>query len=220
VKNLDLGKAEILHCVQDDNSVFRRTMQCIISLMFPAIFLDRDGVIIENRSNYVLKWEDVAIFGQALTALAAIHSSAYKIVMVTNQSAVGRGIITLESVREINKRLVKIIEQTGGRIDGVYVCPHAPQDHCECRKPKPGLLLQAAEDHELDLSRSILIGDTLSDVMAGQAAGVGRTVLVRTGLGAGQEFSTKAKEMKSFLIYDTLEEALWELVGDSSLRSE
>jgi D-glycero-D-manno-heptose 1,7-bisphosphate phosphatase len=188
--------------------------------MHPAIFLDRDGVIIENRANYVRGWEDVAIFGQALTALAEIHSSAYKIVMVTNQSAVGRGIISLETVREINKRLGKIIEQTGGRIDGVYVCPHAPGDHCDCRKPKPGLLLQAAEAHDLDLSRSILIGDTLGDVMAGQAAGVGQTVLVRTGLGAGQEFSPKARELKPFLIFDTLEEALSELVGDSSLRSE
>jgi D-glycero-D-manno-heptose 1,7-bisphosphate phosphatase len=188
--------------------------------MFPAIFLDRDGVIIENRANYVRRWEDVAIFGQALMALAGIHSSAYKIVMVTNQSAVGRGIISLETVREINKRLVRIIQQTGGRIDGVYVCPHAPEDRCDCRKPRPGLLLQAAEDHDLDLSRSILIGDTLGDVMAGQAAGVGQTVLVRTGLGAGQEFSTKAKDLKPFLVYDTLDEAFSELVGDSSLRSE
>ncbi|MEJ2304428.1 MAG: HAD family hydrolase, partial [Anaerolineales bacterium] len=198
----------------------RDTAECIIYFMFPAIFLYRDGVIIENRSNYVRRWEDVAIFGQALTALAGIHSSAYRIVMVTNQSAVGRGIISLETVGEINERLVRIIEQTGGRIGGVYVCPHAPGDRCECRKPKPGLLLQAAEAHDLDLGRSILIGDTLSDVMAGQAAGVGQTVLVRTGLGAGQEFSTKAKDLKPFLIYDTLEEALAELVRDSSLRSE
>jgi D-glycero-D-manno-heptose 1,7-bisphosphate phosphatase len=181
--------------------------------MHPAIFLDRDGVIIENRANYVRRWEDVAIYGQALTALAAIHSSAYKVIVVTNQSAVGRGIISLETVGEINNRLARIIEQTGGRIDGVYVCPHAPQDRCECRKPKPGLLLEAAEAQDLDLSRSILIGDTLNDLMAGQSAGLGQTILVRTGLGAQQEFSTKAKDLKPFLVYDTLDEALSELVG-------
>ena len=190
----------------------RPSVECIILFMFPAIFLDRDGVIIENRSNYVRRWEDVAIFGQALTALAGMNSSAYKIIMVTNQSAVGRGIITLETVREINNRLLRIIELTGGRIDGVYVCPHAPGDHCECRKPKPGLLLQAAEAHKLDFSHSILIGDTLSDLMAGQAAGLRQTVLVRTGLGAQQEFSTKAGDLKPFIIYDTLEEALSDLV--------
>lgn len=180
--------------------------------MFPAIFLDRDGVIIENRSNYVRRWEDVAIYGQALTALSEINSSPYKIVMVTNQSAVGRGIISPGTVREINARLVRIIGQTGGRIDGVYVCPHAPEEHCECRKPKPGLLFQAAEAQNLDFNHSILIGDTLGDLMAGQAAGTRQTVLVRTGLGAEQETSRKARELKPFLIYDTLADALSDLV--------
>ncbi|MGD8753270.1 MAG: HAD family hydrolase [Anaerolineales bacterium] len=181
--------------------------------MYPAIFLDRDGVIIENRSNYVRRWEDVAIFGQALTALAQVKSSPHKIVIVTNQSAVGRGIIPLETVLEINDRLVKIIKQTGGRIDGVYVCPHAPQDLCACRKPKPGLLLQAADELSLDLSRSILIGDALSDILAGQAAGVQQTALVRTGLGVEQAVMAKTKNLKPFPIYATLEEALSELIN-------
>lgn len=180
--------------------------------MYPAIFLDRDGVIIENRTNYVREWGDVAIYGQALTALAGINSSPYKIVVVTNQSAVGRGIITLEAVREINERLVQIIEQTGGRIDGVYVCPHAPQDGCACRKPKPGLLLQAAEELSLDLSRSILIGDALSDILAGQAAGVRQTALVRTGLGTEQVASATADTLQQLPVYDTLTAALSEIL--------
>lgn len=181
-------------------------------IMYPAIFLDRDGVIIENRTNYVREWGDVAIYGQALTALAGINSSPYKIVVVTNQSAVGRGIITLEAVREINERLVQIIEQTGGRIDGVYVCPHAPQDGCACRKPKPGLLLQAAEELSLDLSRSILIGDALSDILAGQAAGVRQTALVRTGLGTEQVASATADTLQQLPVYDTLTAALSEIL--------
>ena len=180
--------------------------------MFPAIFLDRDGVIIENRSGYVRSWDDVAIFGQALTALARINSSPYKIIVVTNQSAVGRGIISLEIVWEVNNHLVKIIEQTGGRINGIFICPHAPQDQCECRKPKPGLILQAAGSHNLDLSRSIMIGDTLSDIMAAQAAGVNQTALVRTGLGAEQAIHSQSKALKQFLNYATLEQALTELV--------
>jgi D-glycero-D-manno-heptose 1,7-bisphosphate phosphatase len=182
--------------------------------MYPAIFLDRDGVIIENRANYVRGWEDVAIYGQALTGLAQIKSSAHKIVIVTNQSAVGRGIIPVETVWEINNQLVKIIEQTGGRVDGVYVCPHAPQDKCTCRKPEPGLLLQAAEELSLDLSRSILIGDALSDILAGQAAGVRQAALVRTGLGAEQAASAQASTfLQQLLIYDTLLEALAELLN-------
>lgn len=180
--------------------------------MFPAIFLDRDGVIIENRSNYVRSWDDVAIFGQALTALARINSSLYKIIVVTNQSAVGRGIISLETALEINNRLLKVIKQTGGRIDGIFMCPHAPQDNCECRKPKPGLILQAAESHNLDLSQSILIGDALSDIMAAQASGVNQTALVQTGLGGEQEIPAQSKALEKLLTYDTLDQALTALV--------
>lgn len=180
--------------------------------MEPAIFLDRDGVIIENRSSYVRSWADVAIFGQALTSLAQINSCPYKIIIVTNQSVIGRGLIRLETAWKINNQLVKIIEQTGGRIDGVFMCPHAPEDQCECRKPKPGLLFQAAEVLSLDLSRSIMIGDTLSDIQAGQAAGVHRTAILRTGLGTKQVSSVKTESINSILIYDTLEEALFDLI--------
>src|SRR4030067_60755 len=108
----------------------------IIPIIQPAIFLDRDGVLIENRSSYVLRWEDVEIYPQALAALAQASSSSYKIILITNQSAVGRAIIELETALEINLRLVQKIEETGGRIDGVFMCPHKPEDHCECRKPK------------------------------------------------------------------------------------
>lgn len=180
--------------------------------MYPAIFLDRDGVIIENRSEYVRSWDDVAIFGQALTALARIKSSPYKIIVVTNQSAVGRGIISLEAVHEVNIRLVRVIEQTGGRIDGIYICPHAPKDNCDCRKPKPGLVLQATDDLSLDLKDSILIGDTLSDVKAGQSAGVNKTALVRTGLGNEQVTTKSSRMLKPFSIYKTLADALAGLV--------
>jgi D-glycero-D-manno-heptose 1,7-bisphosphate phosphatase len=104
----------------------------------PAIFLDRDGVLIENRPSYVRGWEDVHIFHQALAALVRISTAPYKIVLVTNQSAVGRGLISSEVAWAINRRLVSVIEDAGGRIDGVFMCPHAPQDRCACRKPKPG----------------------------------------------------------------------------------
>jgi D-glycero-D-manno-heptose 1,7-bisphosphate phosphatase len=181
--------------------------------MFPAIFLDRDGVIIENRSRYVRGWDDVAIFGQALTALARIKSSPYQIIIVTNQSAIGRGIISLETALNINHRLLKVINETGGRIDGVFMCPHAPEDHCDCRKPKPGLILQAAESHNLDLSRSILIGDALSDIMAADAAGISHKVLVRTGLGGEQVIDAESEVLWQLRIYDTLERALTELVS-------
>lgn len=180
----------------------------IIASMHPAIFLDRDGVIIENRPNYVRRWEDVLFYPQALQALAGARGSPYKIVIVTNQSAVGRGMISLETAHEINRRVIETIEAHGGRIDGSFICPHAPQDDCDCRKPKPGLFRQAAEALSLDLGQSYLIGDALSDLLSGQAAGLRQTILVRTGRGAAQEALPKPQELKPFLTFDTLSQAL------------
>jgi D-glycero-D-manno-heptose 1,7-bisphosphate phosphatase len=176
--------------------------------MYPAIFLDRDGVIIENLPNYVRSWEDVKLIPGALEALACASISPYKIIIVTNQSAVGRGIINLEQAWEINHRLERRIVQAGGRVDGIYMCPHAPEENCSCRKPKPGLLLQAAEELSLDLSRSILIGDAISDLLAGQAAGLGNTVLLRSGRGRKQETLKRPTGLRPFLIYENLAEAL------------
>lgn len=155
--------------------------------MATAIFLDRDGVIIENRSDYVRAWSDVFIFPQALEALALLSTLPSKIIVVTNQSAVGRGIIDLETVHQINQRLLDIIVQNSGRVDGFYICPHLPSDRCTCRKPEPGLILQAARQFQVDLSKSILVGDSLSDIQAAQNAGIKNTFLVRTGRGVEQE---------------------------------
>jgi D-glycero-D-manno-heptose 1,7-bisphosphate phosphatase len=174
----------------------------------PALFLDRDGVIIENCSNYVRSWADVDIYPQALQALVAFRERPYQIIMVTNQSVVGRGHLSLAEAEAINKRLVEVIEAAGGRVDAVLMCPHAPADACECRKPKPGLLLQAAEALSLDLGRSVMIGDALSDVQAGRAAGVGQSILVLTGRGAEQAVLPEAEALRPIPIYASLADAL------------
>lgn len=177
--------------------------------MVPALFLDRDGVIIENREQYVRKWSDVAFIPGALQALASVKTSRFKIILVTNQSAIGRGIITASLAQEINQRMCQIIEQAGGRIDAVYVCPHTPSDRCACRKPQPGLLLNAARDLAIDLNRSILIGDALEDLLAGQNAGLERTILVLTGRGSDQLKRADAPpSLKPYAVSPTLSEAL------------
>lgn len=180
--------------------------------MKPALFLDRDGVLIENRANYVRAWSDVAIYPQAIESLIRIKSTVHKIIIITNQSAVGRGLISQEIAQEINSRLIEEIQSAGGRIDGVFMCPHAPHEKCTCRKPQPGLILEAADSLALDLNRSILVGDALSDIMAGQSAGVGKNVLVRTGRGNAQSGIPLAAQVQPFLIFDTLAEALSELI--------
>lgn len=154
--------------------------------MEPAIFLDRDGVIIENQPNYVRHWSDVVFFPQALAALEKYAGLPCKFIIITNQSAVGRGIISLEKSWHIQYQLEAHIRQAGGRVDASYMCPHAPDDGCDCRKPAPGLLLQAAEELAIDLSRSAIIGDSLGDVQAGAAAGMLHRILLETGRGISQ----------------------------------
>jgi D-glycero-D-manno-heptose 1,7-bisphosphate phosphatase len=176
--------------------------------MHPAIFLDRDGVIIENVPTYVRTWDEVFFFPQALAALAVLRESPYRIVIVTNQSAVGRGLISLEMADEINQRVIAEIEKNNGRIDAVLTCPHSPEDQCACRKPQPGLLHQAAKQLSIDLSRSFMIGDSLSDVAAGQAAGVRKSILVLTGRGADQLTMPEAKTLQPFSVYPSLQAAV------------
>ncbi|MFN2277316.1 MAG: D-glycero-beta-D-manno-heptose 1,7-bisphosphate 7-phosphatase [Candidatus Promineifilaceae bacterium] len=172
--------------------------------MSKAIFLDRDGVIIENRSNYVRSWADVVFISGALEALERLAEMPYKIVLVTNQSAVGRGIITLAEAEAINKKFLEVIEAAGGRIDGLYMCPHAPQDGCQCRKPLPGLLLNAAGDLDIDLKKSLMVGDALTDLQAGRGAGVPDNYLVLTGRGMDQLNLPGAEALRPFTVIQSL----------------
>jgi histidinol-phosphate phosphatase family protein len=185
--------------------------------MFPAVFLDRDGVLIENRSDYVRDWSQVSIFQNTFSALSAIHVTGYKTVMVTNQSAVGRRLISLQIADEINKKLVEVIHVNGGHVDAVYMCPHHPDDDCSCRKPKPGLFLQAAEELSLDLSRSWMIGDAWSDLLAGQAAGLSHTVMVKTGRGKEQLLQSQPKQLNGFHLFDNVLDAAQAIVSFKSI---
>jgi len=176
--------------------------------MFPAVFLDRDGVLIENRADYVRDWSQVTILPKTITALANFRNTEYKIVLVTNQSGIGRGLISLKTAQEINDQLVNAIEGNGGRIDGVYMCPHTPEDQCDCRKPRSGLLLQAARELSLDLGSSWMVGDAWSDLLAGQAANLKGVILVKTGRGTDQLLQPKPEFLKGFVVVDDLSDAL------------
>ncbi len=150
--------------------------------MRPAVFLDRDGVINENRPGYVKNWAEVRILPGALAALRALARLDRPIVVISNQSAIGRGLTTAEAVDDIHERLAREVETAGGRIDAFYYCPHTPDEGCSCRKPAPGLLLQAAQELDLDLARSYLVGDAVGDIQAALAVGCS-PILVKTGLG-------------------------------------
>jgi D-glycero-D-manno-heptose 1,7-bisphosphate phosphatase len=147
-----------------------------------AVFIDRDGVICRNRDDYVKSWEEFVFLRGALKALARLAHLELHIIVITNQSIINRRMVSVDVVEEIHARMVRAVETVGGRIDRVMVCPHRPDEHCACRKPQPGLLLAAAEELDLDLSQSYLIGDAESDMQAGRAVGC-RRYLALTGRG-------------------------------------
>lgn len=175
--------------------------------MRPGILLDRDGVINENRPNHVRTWSEFKFLPGALSALSRLAELNWPIAVVTNQSIIDRGLATQETVEEINARMIAEVQAAGGRIDGVWYCPHAPEAGCNCRKPAPGLLLAAADTLALDLQRSFLIGDAISDVQAAQAAGT-CPIMVRTGRGVAQLKSATSVGLSEFAIVDNLQTAV------------
>ncbi len=151
-----------------------------------AVFLDRDGVIV--RDHPVVAARQLEVLPGVAGAIRAVREVGYLVFVATNQPIVARGLATEADVRETHLQLQATLEAAGAQVDGFYVCPHHPNAtiaqyrvECECRKPRPGLLLAAASDHSLDLSASVMVGDRLTDVAAGRRAGC-RTVLVRTGM--------------------------------------
>ena len=134
--------------------------------MKPAVFVDRDGVLIDNVDAYVRSWEDVGVYEQAVTALLRLNGAQFEVVVVTNQSAVGRGLVPLEVIADVNRRVLEKFEARGVRFAGAYLCPHAPEEGCDCRKPQPGMLLAAARDLNLDLTQSYMVGDAVTDINA------------------------------------------------------
>jgi D-glycero-D-manno-heptose 1,7-bisphosphate phosphatase len=146
------------------------------------VILDRDGTVIEERE-YLADPEEVTLIPGAGAALRELQTMGFGLAILTNQSGVGHGFFDLARVDLIHRRLKKLLAANGVRLDGVYVCPHTPEDDCACRKPKLGLLRQASAELGFDLKDSIVIGDKPSDIEMGRMAGA-TTFLVRTGYGA------------------------------------
>jgi D-glycero-D-manno-heptose 1,7-bisphosphate phosphatase len=146
----------------------------------PAIFLDRDGTVVYDR-DHLADPERLELLPGAAEGLRRLAALGYVFVVVTNQSGVARGYFTLGDVDQMNARLTALLEAEGIQLDGIYVCPHGPEDGCDCRKPLPGLLLRAARELGLDLGRSLLIGDRDSDMKAAEAAGIRGILVERNG---------------------------------------
>jgi len=147
-----------------------------------VVFLDRDGVINKKapEHDYIKSWEEFEFLPGALEALRLLAEADYRVYVVSNQRGIARGLMTEAHLAEINTKMTEEIKRHGGRVDGVYYCPHSDDDNCFCRKPSPGLFYRAARDHHLDLTKTVMIGDSKTDVQAAEAARV-RGILIKEG---------------------------------------
>ena len=144
------------------------------------IFLDRDGVINRELNGYVTDWSKFKFLPDALESLKILNENGWSVIVITNQSAIGRGFATAKAIDEIMANMISEVQASGGDILDVFYCPHLPEDGCSCRKPKPDLFYQAAEKHGIDLSNKWYIGDKLSDVEAAKSAAL-RSILIKGG---------------------------------------
>lgn len=182
--------------------------------MRPAVFLDRDGTIIEE-SGYLDRLERLVFFPFSVDAVRVLNRAGLAVVVVTNQAGIARGIVRESFVAEAHRHITERLEAGGAHIDGFYFCPHYPsgvveeyRKTCDCRKPQPGLLRRAAVELNLDLPRSFVVGDRWHDLAAGQAVGA-RGVLVRTGIGSKDEAAPDAAVTPAAIVDNLIDAAAW-----------
>jgi D-glycero-D-manno-heptose 1,7-bisphosphate phosphatase len=181
--------------------------------MHRAVFLDRDGTINEEMG-YINHLSRFQLLPGAAEAIARLNRAGFKVVVVTNQSGVARKYFPQTLLEEVHRELEARLAAAGARLDGIYVCSHAPDQNCACRKPRPGLLLAAARDLDLDLSRSYLVGDRYNDLESAANAGV-QGILVLTGYGRGEveNYQGPRRVEPVFTAADLGEAADWIIAG-------
>ncbi len=149
-----------------------------------AIFLDRDGTICEEV-NYLSRPEELRLYPYTADAISLLRKHGFRVVLVTNQSGIGRGYFDEKTLLRIHEKLNDDLRSMNSKLDAIYFCPHIPSDECDCRKPKSGMIMRAAEYFDIDLAKSWMIGDKFSDIEAGISAGT-KTGLVLSGYGKNE----------------------------------
>jgi D-glycero-D-manno-heptose 1,7-bisphosphate phosphatase len=170
--------------------------------MKPAVFLDRDGVLIEER-NYLHRVEDVVFLPGVAVALRRLSDAGLRLFIVSNQSGVGRGYFTLADVERVNEHLCRELARAGVRLEKIYIAPEAPDQPSRGRKPSPQFLFDARDEFNLNLDESFMVGDKMIDLECGWNAGVNKSILVRTGYGAKLE-REEPEQLKRAVVVDDL----------------
>ena len=180
------------------------------------LILDRDGVINEDSDAFIkspVEWQPIP---GSLEAIAKLNQAAYRIVVISNQSGIARGLFDLEILAQIHQKLSRLLAKHNGQIEQFYFCPHGPDDHCDCRKPKPGMFSDFANDYNVELAEVYAVGDSIRDLQAAKSAGA-RAILVRTGKGEQSVLSIAEidahRELKTIPVYRDLAAFAGELLS-------
>lgn len=176
-----------------------------------TIVLDRDGVINEDSDNYIKSVEEFLPIPGSIEAIVKLSEAGFRVVVATNQSGIARGFFDEHVLSDMHHKLCSMVEDAGGKIDGIFYCPHSPDDKCECRKPKTGMLQQIEYEFGDTLSHSFFIGDSLKDLEAALAFDC-KPVLVRTGKGIDTEKALVGLSLPSIPVFDNLAIAVKELL--------
>lgn len=177
------------------------------------IILDRDGVINEDSDEYIKSPDEFIPIAGSLAAIAKLNQAGFTVVVATNQSGIARGYYDETILQEMHEKLRALLVAEGGNIDRIYFCPHGPDDNCDCRKPKPGMLRQILVDYNKDPANVIAIGDSLRDLQAAQAVSIA-SILVRTGKGKKTESQLPSEaSLINTPIFDNLADAVNDLLS-------
>jgi len=177
-------------------------------LLQKAVFLDRDGVINFDSAGYIKNWAEFRFIPGSLEALAQLNAGGFSTIVITNQSALARRLLSSAELKRMHSMMKKAVAAAGGRIVDIFHCPHLPTDGCDCRKPRPGLIFQAQRKYAIDLMAAVMVGDSAGDIECARRAGVGRAVLVKSGLECDVEDQLKKRRIVPDYVADNLQAAV------------
>jgi len=173
-----------------------------------VVFLDRDGVINHDSSNYIKNWSEFKFIPRSIEAIKELTLKGFNVIVITNQSVINRNMVSGKGLEYILTMMKNEVRSGGGLISDIFFCPHIPEDNCDCRKPKPGLLFQAQKAYSINLKDAVMIGDSVKDIECARNAGCGKAVLVKTGNGAKAEKTLEEKKIYPDHIAQDLYEAV------------
>ncbi len=175
-----------------------------------VVFLDRDGVINLDRSDYIKSWSEFQFIPRSIDAIKELTLKGFNAIVITNQSVINRNMVSGKELEYILTMMKNEIRSGGGLIHDIFFCPHIPEDNCDCRKPKPGLIFQAQKTYSIDLRDAVMVGDSAKDIECGRNAGCGKTILVKTGNGAKAEKTLAEKKIyPDYIAQDLYEAVQW-----------